>query len=242
MRIELFEKLVLVLAGGAIVAVGGLVVTLSVMPLRSGIPKVVVDASLATQDWLQAQRRAKGTVKGPGMIQFDTPLPPAPRAADAPPPKPGEKPAPVVAAAATGSYYEASGNIPPAEQVPGFPWLRRVPGVAYVQPQKVPDILYRRYQSFDETWTLVQEGGGEFTTTGKGETAYQVNWVDDQSYLYSRIGLRKGDKVISVNGQPIGTSLAAGKGLYEQMKGERRFAVLIERQGQPVVLSFYVDQ
>ncbi len=100
MRIELFEKLVLVLAGLAIVAVGGLVVTLSIMPLRSGIPKVVVDASLATQDWLQAQRRQKGTVKGPGMIQFDTPLPAAPRPANAPPPAPGEKPAPAPVAAA----------------------------------------------------------------------------------------------------------------------------------------------
>lgn len=243
MRIELLEKLVLALATLAVLAVGGLVVTLSILPLRSGIPKVAVESSLATQDWLGRLRNG-GRPAGPAeLMRFDTPLPPPKPAADQPPPTPGQPaPPPTATASASTGYFEASGNIPPAEQVPGFPWLRRMPGVAYTQPQQVPDILYKRYQSFDETWTLVQEGGGEFTTTGKGETAYQVNWVDENSYLYSRLGLRRGDKVISVNGQPIGTSLTAGKALYEQLKGERRFAVMIERQGQPLVLSFYVGQ
>src|SRR5690606_14603933 len=153
------------------------------------------------------------------------------------------KPAPAATTPPTSrtDYFAVEGNVPVAEQIPGFPWLRRVPGVSYAQPQQVPEILYRKYQSFDATWDLVQEGGGSFTTTADGKTAYQVNWIDENSYLATRIGLRPGDKVISVNGQPIGTSLAAGKAMYEQLKNERRFAVLIERNGQPVVLSFFVQ-
>lgn len=244
MRIEALEKLVLGLSGVTVVGVGALVVGLSIMPLRSGIPQVAVDSSLATQDWLLKLRQREGKVAGPSgpFMKFDTPLPPQPNQPAAPPPAPGQPaPPPQAPAGPVTTYFDGTGNIPVGEQVPGFPWLRRVQGVEYVPPQQVPQILYHRYQSFEETWTLVQEGGGEFTQTEKGETAYQVNWLDNNSYLATRLGLQKGDQIISVNGKPIGTSLTAGRGLYEQLKGERRFAVLVMRNRQPVVLSFYVQ-
>lgn len=246
MRIDLFEKLVMFMAGLAVLAVGGFVTFCSMLPggLRSGIPDVCEVSALATQDWLDAQRRRSGRSGGAqvkleaGQIAF------AAQPVVAAPPTPsadGKPPAPATPPTARSDYFEVGGNVPASEQIPGFPWLRRVPGVNYAQPQQVPDILYRKYQSFEATWDLVQEGGGSFTTTTDGKTAYQVNWIDEQSYLASRVGLKPGDKVISVNGQPIGTSLGAGKAMYEQLKGERRFAVLIERNGQPVVLSFFVQ-
>lgn len=244
MRIDLFEKLVMFLAGLAVLGVGGFVTFCSMLPggLRSGIPDVCETSALATQDWLQEQRRRSGrggaaSVKlEVGEIAFAAqPVPVAPPSA------PGEPNAPQPPPAARSDYFEVSGNVPTGEQIPGFPWLRRVPGVNYAQPQQVPDILYRKYQSFEATWDLVQQGGGSFTTTSDGKTAYQVNWLDEQSYLATRLGLKPGDKVISVNGQPLGTSMGAGKAMYEQLKNERRFAVLIERQGQPVVLSFFVQ-
>lgn len=243
MRIEALEKLVLGLSGVTVVGVGALVTGLSIMPLRSGIPQVAVDSSLATQDWLLRLRQGAGKIATQqGYVKFDTPLPAQPGQPAPAPTAPGQPAAPQPAPAGpVTTYFDAGGNIPVGEQVPGFPWLRRVQGVEYVPPQQVPQILYNRYQSFEETWTLVQEGGGEFTQTDKGETAYQVNWLDNNSYLATRLGLKKGDQIISVNGKPIGTSLTAGRGLYDQLKGERRFAVLVLRDKQPVVLSFYVQ-
>lgn len=243
MRIDLVEKLILLMAGVAVLAVAAFVAFCSLLPggLRHGIPPVVERAALDTQDWLQVQRRRSGRANyaqahlNPGDVMVRaTPAPTAPAGGGEAPGGPTAPPAK--------DYFVAEGNIPPAQQIPGFPWLKQVPGVSYAQPQQVPDILYRKYQSFDATWELVQEGGGNFTTARDGKTtAYQVNWIDEHSYLAQRVGLRPGDKVVSVNGQPIGTSLAAGKAMYEQMKNERRFAVLIERNGEPMVLSFFVQ-
>ncbi|MCO5172543.1 MAG: hypothetical protein M9894_40115 [Planctomycetes bacterium] len=244
MRIDLVEKLILLLAGMAVLAVAAFVTFCSLLPggLRHGIPPVVEQAALDTQDWLLQQRRRSGRASfaqaqlNPGDVAFRAPPAPASPAGGG-----GDAPA-TSPPVATTDYFVAEGNIPPAQQIPGFPWLKQVPGVSYAQPQQVPDILYRKYQSFEATWDLVQEGGGNFTTARDGKTtAYQVNWIDEHSYLAQRVGLRPGDKVISVNGQPIGTSLGAGKAMYEQMKNERRFAVLIERNGEPMVLSFFVQ-
>lgn len=246
MRIDLIEKLILFMAGLAVVGVAGFVTFCSMLPggLRSGIPRVVEVSALETQDWLDKQRRITGRA-GAEPVQF--------QAGDTAFFKPATGGAPAAGGgsanagggqsgpAPTTDYFVSQGDVPQTEQVPGFPWLRQVPGVRYSQPQKVPDVLYRKYQSFEATWDLVQEGGGSFVNTNDGKTAYQVNWIDEQSYLATRVGLRPGDKVISVNGQPIGTSLGAGKAMYEQLKGERRFAVLIERNGSPMVLSFFVQ-
>lgn len=241
MRIDLIEKLILFLAGLAVLAVAGFVTFCSMLPggLRSGIPKVVEVSALTTQDWLNAQRRRSGrgaqgpVVLNPGEVMYQAT--PAPVSAPGPDGKPGDAPP------TRTDYFEVSGNVPQTEQVPGFPWLRRVPGVNYASPQQVPDVLYRKYQSFEETWDLVQEGGGKFVKTADDKDAYEIAWLEDNSYLASRIGLRPGDKVVSVNGQPVGQSLGAGKAMFEQLKGERRFAVLIERAGSPMVLSFYVQ-
>ena len=73
-------------------------------------------------------------------------------------------------------------------------------------------ILDRKYQSFSDAKDLVMGGGGEFVETSMG-TAYQINWVNQNSHLFSKVGLRKGDKIISVNGQPVGKSAAAGNAL-----------------------------
>ena len=56
-----------------------------------------------------------------------------------------------------------------------------------------------------------------------------------------RLGLREGDRILSVNGHPVGDGVAAGQQLYALLKAETRFAVLVERQGRRELLSFYVD-
>jgi hypothetical protein len=240
--IGLLEKLNFVLALLTVLFVGGSVTLFSIVPRSSGIDNVMVNSELATMDWLDAQRRVKAG-RPPAKVEewIDLSSQPAAPRQQVPPPSDTSQEAKKQRAEALNRYFESDSEIPRNEQVPGIPFLRRVPGVQkYAKPKAVPQILYKKYQSFQDTWDLVQEGGGEFVETDSG-TAYQVNWIQDSSYLYSKIGLRPGDRVISVNGQPVGQSVAAGKAMYDQLKGEKRFAVLIERNGQKMVLSYYVQ-
>jgi hypothetical protein len=238
MRIDLLEKLITFLTGLAVLLVAATVALLSFMPLRSGIPKEAADAVGKVDEWLQAQR---ATRHGGRVPQQNIPMiaasPVAPQAAAG-----GAAP---VAQTPRDYFVDTKGgqaNLPPQEVVPGYPWLRKVPGVAYMPPQGVPKLVYQRYQSFQETWDLAQSGGGEFVSTETGDNAYQINWVDPSSMLATKIGLQPGDKVISVNGQAIGTNINAGRALYDQLKNESKFAVLVERGGQKVVLSFFVRE
>lgn len=243
--VGVLEKMVFVLTGLALLAVGGGVTALSIMPggIRSGFPEAMEGSLVATDLWLEQQRaRAGGR-----SLQLDRDYvdmgPARPAGGQRAPRRPGQ-PAPpaentAIVPETRTEYFAGNTAIPPDEQVPGIPWLRRMPGVRYKRPKKVAEVLYQKYQSFEDAWNLVQEGGGEFVETDIG-TAYQVNWVQQSSLLYTKIGLRPGDKVISINGQPVGRSMAAGRAMFDQMRGEKRFAVLVERQGQKVVLSYQV--
>lgn len=242
MRIDLIEKLILVKAGLAVAGVAGFVVFCSLLPggIRSGVPKVCDDSANETQAWLEAQRRAAGRaglprVKVmPGEVAY--PAAAAPVASPAPGPT-----ASAAAPVAATDYFQAAGDVPADERIANAPWLRRVPGVAYAEPQRVPELTYRRYQSFDDAVSAAQSGGGRFVSTAEGKTAYEVSWVDERSDLATRLGLRPGDRVLSVNGHPVGTGVGAAQALFEQLRAERRFAVLIERGGSPMVLSFFVQ-
>jgi hypothetical protein len=240
-RIDLVEKLVLGLVPIALLGEGALVGLGSIAPLGpAGIPDVAVDAALDTQDWLRTlrARSAQGPHARAGEIALPA-TPADPRSTSPTTPTTTEEPH-----ATSTSYFVASSG---AQDEDGerafrdFPWLRRLPGVAYAQPQPVPEVLYRRYQSFEATWDLVQEGQGHFVSTSAGATAYQVDGLDSSSILATRIGLVAGDRIISVNGVPVGASLSAGQAMFEQLRGERRFAVLVEREGRPLVLSFFVN-
>lgn len=237
MRIDLLEKLITFLTALALLLVALTVTALSFMPLRSGIPKEAAEAVDEVGTWLDGQRRARnGGQPLRKFIAEASPVIPGQQQ----PAGPGTAKGGTKTAAPSDYYVGSDAALPPQESVPGYPWLRKVPGVAYMQPQGVPKLVYQRYQSYQETWDLAQSGGGEFVTTEKGDNAYQINWVDPTSMLATKIGLQPGDKVVSVNGQPIGTSVNAGRALYDSMKSETRFAVLVERGGQQVVLSFFV--
>jgi hypothetical protein len=245
MGIGLFEKLIVFFTGLAVLFVGATVALFSIMPPRSGVPTVAVDSELATMDWLdQLRDRRSGTRRAPRIVgDFGEAVEVVAETAPArnqPPPAPEQRKE--IAQQAKADYWGGGGsNIPTGEQVPGIPWLRKVPGVTYAKPKKIPELLYRKYQSFEDSFALAKEGGGEFVDTDSGP-AYQVNWVNENSYLHSRIGLRPGDKVISVNGQPVGKSPAAGQAMFESLKGEKQFSVLIERNKRQLVLSYTVGR
>jgi hypothetical protein len=155
-------------------------------------------------------------------------------------------PAPVVATAAPAATTAEEkkpwrgpegSEVPPSEAVEGAPWLKKMPGVKYSKPKKVPELLYKKYSSFEDSVELAKQGSGEVVGS-KGD--YKVNWLDPNSQLFTRIGIRAGDKVIAVNGQPAGKSAAAGQAMFESMKNQKHFSVLIERDGKQLVLTYSV--
>jgi hypothetical protein len=244
-RLDIIEKIVFVFAVIAIVLVAGLVVTFSIISKESGISKEEVDATIAVDDWLdKARQLANGQQVSTSKILLSVPVA-APVGAASPGQQPGKSGAPAagganapqIAQQKTGdNYFDSSGNIPPQERVEGIPWLRKQEGVTYYKPESVPQILYQKFQSFDDAWQVAQEGGGEFV-----DNRYRVNWITPDSYLATKVGLQPGDEVISVNGHPVGNSFSAGRAMYDDLKNEKHFAVKVRRNGQDVVLSFYVN-
>lgn len=246
MLIELVEKITFAFAAIAIVLVAALVVTCSIFPKETGISKEEVDATIAVDDWLD---KARAVANGQQLNTSKVLLQAAPPPAVASPVQPGRPGAPGAKSDGAGNvnvvsrpvpsgenYIDTKGNVPPQERVEGIPWLRKQEGVTYMRPESVPQILYEKYQSFEDAWDVAQQGGGEFV-----DGRYKINWIQPDSYLTTKVGLQPGDEVISVNGHPVGNSFTAGLAMYNQLKGEKRFAVKVRRNGQDVVLSFFVN-
>lgn len=101
--------------------------------------------------------------------------------------------------------------------------------------QPVPEASQRESPSFEESLELAGQGGGKFVQTQDGEAAYQIEWLAEDGELTRHYGLRQGDRVISVNGQPV----AEGEDILDQLEsqGGGRYAVAIERGGSRLVLS-----
>ena len=240
MRIELLEKIVIALAVLAIVLVAGLVSVFSfVTPLSSGISKEEETATLNIEKWLEDARRVasgQAVITGPVAIWTE----PAHGGGGVAVTPGGQQPAPAAPKAQPGqqdNYIAHEGEtISQQEQVPGIPWLRKQEGVTYMRPEAVPQIVAERYRGFEEAWQAAQQGAGEFVD-GK----YRINWVDPNSLLATKVGIQQGDQIISVNGHPVGGSFSAGRQLYDSLKGEKHFAVKVLRNGQEVMLSFYVN-
>ncbi len=246
MRVELVEKTAIALAILAITVAAGFVVTFSVVSKESGISREEVDATIAVDDWLE---NVRATANGQQLHTTGFPIPPpnasasAAAGAQSTPGNagaPGRPSAPEVSAnqpPGRDNYFESSNNVPPNERAdPNVPWLRRQEGVAYVPHRTVPGILQQKLQSFDDAWDMAQQGGGEFVG-GR----YRINWIQPDSYLATKLGLEPGDEVMSVNGLPVGNGFSASRAMYDQLKGERHFAVKVLRGGAPVVLSFSVN-
>ena len=118
-------------------------------------------------------------------------------------------------------------------------WLRRRPGVRYARPRRIPRWLKRKHESLQDARQVAQSGGGRFVEGAGGETRYELTWLDPQSQL-TRIGLRAQDRIVAVNGLPVGRSVASGHKIYERLKGADRFTILVERGGEQVLLSYEV--
>jgi hypothetical protein len=237
---ELLEKLVSVLAVIVILMVAALVGVFSfVIQQSSGISHEEEVAAIQVDEWLtevrqaangQAPSRSKVLLLATQNLGGGVSVGPNGQKVAPPAPKPAQ-------AGQPDNYIAKDGEqIPANEQVPGVPWLRRQENVTYMRPESVPQVVAERYKGFDEAWQAAQQGAGEFVD-GK----YRVNWVDPNSLLATKVGLQPGDQIISVNGRPVGNTFAANRQLYDSLKESKQFAVKVLRNGQEVVLSFFVN-
>lgn len=112
---------------------------------------------------------------------------------------------------------------PPAEPVEATASPRAV--TAGIESRAVPDILHEKYANFDETWNLVQGGGGEFVTTSDSKVAG----------IAENRELQAEDRIISINGQP---APGDGRALVEHLRGQGKVVVLVEREGRQEVVLF----
>ena len=68
----------------------------------------------------------------------------------------------------------------------------------------------------------------------------ELTFLEEGSFLAER-GLKPGDKIISVNGQPVGTTAEAGTDLYERLAAEREVVIQVQRGGERFFIRYTVD-
>jgi len=227
------ERLIAILCAGLVFLVFAGVAGLTVFfpgGSSSGIPDVALRSEHDLADWLRKQRGHDLQVPERG----DPPALPR-RHTSA-----GQSRNPPAVSTTPAGPSLAEDTVPLAQRVfPEVSWLRRQPGVRYPRPRRIPRWLKRKHQSLQDARAAAQGGGGRFVEGPRGETRYQLTWLDPQSDL-ARIGLRAQDRIVAVNGLPIARSVAGGQRLYERLRGADRFTILIERGGERVLLSYEV--
>lgn len=129
-----------------------------------------------------------------------------------------DAPAAPIASAASPAGDEASA-------VDSMPWLKRVPGEVNPLPPSVAAASMQRYQAFAE---------------GRSWPA-EVAPVDTRGLLGSRLGLQKGDRIISVNGVRVGGWSDASQITFVP-DGETTMTIVVERDGQRRVLSYDIAE
>lgn len=125
--------------------------------------------------------------------------------------------------------------LPADERVRHVAWLRRLPGVDYSPLVRVTGGARRAVQSFPAAWSEAQRAGAGHLERAAHGTVYVIDRLDPGSRL-AKLALRAGDRVLAINGLPIGNTVTAGKQLFALLRNDRRFAILLERRGRRVVV------
>lgn len=83
-------------------------------------------------------------------------------------------------------------------------------------------------------------GGSKVIDRGNGALAQEIVWVRN-GRLYDRIGLRKGDTVLTINGIPAGDMDALGEAAPELLQ-KRTFDLEVLRSGTRMTLKVIIDE
>ena len=211
--IALLEKLVWIFAGLSVTVVVVFVIT---GPLKSEITK----ETMMEQYYIANPHKRPGSkVAAPGPIQrqsFGPATTQAPRPAT-PAPAPGQPAAPQ----------------PNPYTNPASPYS---PGVVVAAPVFLPEAMVQKYQHWEDVYDLSMTAYGEDYTMPDGSVVFELKEINEDSPLGTMLDFKPRDRIISING--YAANKANGRQLYETLKNENTWSVLIERNGQQQSLTF----
>jgi hypothetical protein len=140
-------------------------------------------------------------------------------------------------------YVSQGEPIPAAEQVPGVPFLRRQEGVTYYRPEAVPKAVVEKLRLLGELRLVLRQMGTEPENDPRNDVGItlRVNWVDAESVLATKLGLKPGDEILSVDGNPLPETLSDGDDLHEKLRALDHLAIKVRRNGEPSVLTVYAQ-
>src|SRR5688572_3105291 len=163
----------------------------------------------------------------PGPIRSNLPTAPAPQPGRAPqrPPQPGP----------------AAQPWQPPQQQPGPAAQPYNPGttIGVPQPVYIPNSMAEKYKHFEDVVDLGMTAYGEDVTLADGSQAFQLHEIAEDSPLSTRLGFQPGDTIISVNGYPA--SKGNARQLYETLKSDKTFNVVIQRGGQQQTMTYHIQ-
>ncbi len=128
----------------------------------------------------------------------------------------------------------------PDEHQPPPPFPPGGPGIVVGDQEVVlPQSMVDKYKHFEDIVDLGMSAYGEDVTLADGTTAFSMKEIAEDSPLSTRLGFQPGDVVISVNGFPA--SKGEARGLYDKLRNDRTFNVVIERQGQRMTMTYRIQ-
>jgi type II secretory pathway component PulC len=98
--------------------------------------------------------------------------------------------------------------------------------------------MANKYQHFEDVVNLGMTAYGDNVTLGDGTQGFALQQIAEDSPLTTRLGFMSGDVIISVNG--LSAQRESARQLYEQLKNQRTFDVVFQRDGQTMSRSFNI--
>lgn len=134
---------------------------------------------------------------------------------------------------ARGPWTEEGQVPPPREEAPR-------PGEVRLRPRAIPRELLPRLRELAQARALCQDARGRFVVV-EGGIQFQLDEVAHGSPLATLVGLRAGDRLLSLNDLPFSASEREQVNMWDRLRRERRWTLRLLREGQALAFSFYLE-
>lgn len=115
------------------------------------------------------------------------------------------------------------------------------PGEVRLRPRAIPRELLPRLRELAQARALCQDARGRFVVV-EGGIQFQLDEVAHGSPLATLVGLRSGDRLLSLNDLPFSASEREQDNMWDRLRRERRWTLRLLREGQALAFSFYLEE
>lgn len=133
-----------------------------------------------------------------------------------------------------GPWTEEGQVPPPRDEAPR-------PGEVRLRPRAIPRELLPRLRELAQARALCQDARGRFVVV-EGGIQFQLDEVAHGSPLATLVGLRAGDRLLSLNDLPFSASEREQVNMWDRLRRERRWTLRLLREGQALAFSFYLEE